>query len=38
MPPPQYRLIHREARLTAAQRQELEQGLLKTWASSPPGG
>jgi hypothetical protein len=38
MPPLHYRLIHREARLTPNQRQELEQGLLKTWASSPPGG
>jgi hypothetical protein len=37
MPPIQYRLVHKEARLTDTQRQVLEQGLLKTWAADPPG-
>lgn len=30
MPPPQYKLIHAAARLTAAERQQLLDGLLKT--------
>lgn len=38
MPPLQYRLIHSSARLSDAERQELELGLSRTWAQSPPGG
>lgn len=37
MPPVQYRLLHANARLTAAERQKLETGIIKTWKSDPPG-
>lgn len=37
MPPLQYRLVHANARLTAAERQKLETGIIKTWKSDPPG-
>ncbi len=30
MPPPQYKLMHKAARLTDAERQQLLDGLLKT--------
>jgi hypothetical protein len=38
MPPREYRLIHKEARLTATQRQQLELGLVASWRKDPPGG
>jgi mono/diheme cytochrome c family protein len=37
MPPVQYRLIHSEARLTDAERQQLERGLVASWTKDPPG-
>lgn len=37
MPPVQYRLVHSAARLTDAERQQLADGLAKTWAADPPG-
>jgi hypothetical protein len=37
MPPRHYRLIHKEARLTATQRQQLELGLVASWRKDPPG-
>jgi hypothetical protein len=37
MPPLQYRLIHKESRLSDAQRQQLERGLVASWAKDPPG-
>ena len=37
MPPLQYRAIHSGARLSDAERQQLEAGLVKTWKSDPPG-
>jgi mono/diheme cytochrome c family protein len=37
MPPWQYRLVHKEARLTEAQRQQLERGLVASWTKDPPG-
>lgn len=37
MPPLQYRAIHSEARLSDAERQQLEAGLVKTWKADPPG-
>ena len=37
MPPPQYRLVHKDARQSGNQRQELEAGLTATWAKDPPG-
>lgn len=37
MPPLQYRLIHKEARLSDHQRDVLEDGLTKSWAADPPG-
>jgi mono/diheme cytochrome c family protein len=37
MPPWQYRLLHKDARLTDAERQQLEHGLAATWAKDPPG-
>jgi len=37
MPPIQYRLIHKDARLTDNEKQELEAGLTATWAKDPPG-
>lgn len=36
MPPLQYKLIHAESRLSAAQRRELAAGLRRTFANSPP--
>ncbi len=36
MPPLQYKLIHSEARLTAAQRAALAAGLQRTFQNSPP--
>jgi hypothetical protein len=38
MPPLQYRLFHSEARLTGTERQQLEQGFVKSWTADPPGG
>jgi hypothetical protein len=38
MPPLQYRLIHPKARLSAAEKSELAQGLQRTVDRSPPGG
>jgi len=37
MPPLEYRLLHKEARLTDAQRQQLEGGLVASWTKDPPG-
>ena len=37
MPPVQYRLFHKEARLTDAERQQLELGLVASWSKDPPG-
>ena len=37
MPPVQYRLVHSAARLSDAERQQLADGLAKTWAADPPG-
>jgi hypothetical protein len=37
MPPLQYRLIHSEARLSDAERQELEGGIVASWTKDPPG-
>jgi len=37
MPPLVYRVVHSEARLTDAERQLLEAGLVKTWKADPPG-
>lgn len=37
MPPLQYRALHSEARLSDTERQQLEQGLVKTWTADPPG-
>ena len=37
MPPLQYRLIHANARLTGAERDQLEAGIRKSWESDPPG-
>lgn len=37
MPPVQYRLIHSEARLTDAERQQLERGIAASWTKDPPG-
>jgi mono/diheme cytochrome c family protein len=37
MPPVQYRLIHSEARLSDAQRQQLERGIAASWTKDPPG-
>ena len=36
MPPLQYKLIHAESRLSAAQRRELAAGMRRTFAASPP--
>lgn len=38
MPPRQYKVLHEEARLSGDERQELEDGLVQTWAASPPAG
>ena len=37
MPPVQYKLIHSEARLSDAERQQLERGLVASWTKDPPG-
>ncbi len=37
MPPLQYRLIHSEARLSDAERQQLILGLTASWKKDPPG-
>jgi hypothetical protein len=37
MPPLLYRAVHSEARLSDAERQLLEAGLVKTWTADPPG-
>ena len=37
MPPWYYRGAHERARLTPAERQRLQAGLVRTWAKSPPG-
>jgi hypothetical protein len=37
MPPVQYKLIHSEARLSEAERQQLERGLVASWTEDPPG-
>lgn len=37
MPPLQYRILHSDARLSDAERQQLEVGLVKTWTADPPG-
>jgi hypothetical protein len=37
MPPLIYRAIHSDARLSDAERQLLEAGLVKSWTSDPPG-
>jgi mono/diheme cytochrome c family protein len=37
MPPTQYRLVHSAARLTDDERQQLADGLTKTWTADPPG-
>jgi mono/diheme cytochrome c family protein len=37
MPPLQYRLIHKDARLSDNERQALEAGLTATWVKDPPG-
>lgn len=36
MPPRYYRVLHADARLSATERQDLEQGLTRTWAATPP--
>src|SRR4051794_26272819 len=36
MPPLQYKLIHKAARLSKAQRSELARGLVATYAHDPP--
>lgn len=37
MPPLQYRAIHSDARLSDTERQQLEQGIVKSWTADPPG-
>jgi len=37
MPPLEYRLLHKEARLTDSQRQQLLGGLVASWTADPPG-
>jgi len=37
MPPIQYRLVHKNARLSDNERQALERGLTATWVKDPPG-
>ena len=37
MPPLQYKVLHPSARLPAAEKDELTQGLSATYASDPPG-
>jgi heme-binding protein len=36
MPPLQYKLIHSSSRLSAKEKQELIDGLRRTWAADPP--
>jgi heme-binding protein len=38
MPPIQYKLIHGDSRLTAAERQQLAAGLRTLYAATPPAG
>lgn len=38
MPPWYYRVLHSDARLSAVERQQLQAGLVRTWAKSPPAG
>jgi mono/diheme cytochrome c family protein len=38
MPPWYYGLTHREARLSDAERDALQRGLVETWSTSPPAG
>ena len=38
MPPPQYKITHASARLSAAERERLASGLERTVRASPPGG
>ena len=33
----QYKLVHSEARLSDAERQQLEQGIVASWTKDPPG-
>jgi len=37
MPPLQYKLMHSSARLSDAEKQDLADGVLKTYAQDPPG-
>jgi hypothetical protein len=37
MPPIQYRAFHSEARLSDAERQQLESGIVASWTEDPPG-
>ncbi len=37
MPPVQYRAVHSEARLSDAERQQLESGIVASWTEDPPG-
>ena len=37
MAPRQYKLIHSEARLSDAERQQLERGIVASWTKDPPG-
>lgn len=36
MPPLQYRALHSDARLSDTERQQLEQGIVKSWTADPP--
>jgi hypothetical protein len=38
MPPIQYKLIHGNSRLTAAERQQLADGIRTLYATNPPAG
>jgi Haem-binding domain len=38
MPPLQYKLIHGGARLSDAEKRELVNGLIRTYAKDPPSG
>jgi heme-binding protein len=37
MPPFQYRAIHADARLSDAEKQDLERGIVTSWTRDPPG-
>jgi hypothetical protein len=37
MPPLQYRLAHKDARLSDGERQQLERGIVASWSKDPPG-